>query len=546
VTRPGAVSEEPGAILGNAVVLERPLRRAILANALEMALRARRQQYARRDAEERSALVDQLQLERDRLERAQAAGNIGVFEWYIDDERGEWSPALEALYGYLPGEFDRDKFWAAVHPDDVTPLKQALARISAGSPDLAHEFRLKRGDRVLRWILVRGRIVKGKPRSLAGVVIDITDRKVSEQALREAQKRESIVTLAGGIAHDFNNLLATILGNASLALEEVSDPQSVRLALERIVTASENAAGLTRQLLAYAGKGTFVIEKVNLSELISRNEGLIRSALPGTVELRFRLAPNPPPVEGDPGLLEQLVMNLVINAAEAVGTERTGVVEISTLVEGEAVCLEVCDNGPGMDESVKTRIFDPFFSTKFPGRGLGLAAVSGIVRAFRGAIRVDTAPGRGSTFHVCLPARASARRLTEEEVQPPAKLTGSGLVLVVEDEQPVLEVTGAALRRYGYSVAPAHDGAEALALYQRYGHKIRAVVLDLSMPLISGEELLAALHARNPQIPVLISTGHSDFGLNELSAVHPNIAFIEKPYTPRQLAGKLKALLHIR
>jgi PAS domain S-box-containing protein len=496
-----------------------------------------------RDAEEKSALMQQVQLEHDRLERAQAAGNIGAFEWYIDEERGEWSPALEALYGCRPGEFSVDKFLAAVHPDDLPALKQALCRVSAENPDLVHEFRVTRADGALRWILVRGRISEDDPRRLTGVDIDITDRKLSEQALREAHKRESIATLAGGVAHDFNNLLATILGNASLALEEIADPEFVRPALERIVSASENAAALTRQLLAYAGKGAFVIERINLSELISQMDGLIRSAVPGTVELRFRLARNPPVIEGDPSQLKQLVMNLVINAAEAVGPEWPGVVEIRTMVEGESVCLEVSDNGRGMDESVKARIFDPFFSTKFPGRGLGLAAVSGIVRALRGTIRVDTAPGRGSTFHVCLPARADVPRLTAADVQPPGHLTGSGLVLVVEDEQPVLEVTRAALQRYGYSVAPAHDGAEALAHYQKYGPEIRAVVLDLSMPLMSGAELLSALHSRNPEVPVLISTGHPDFTPNELAAVHPNLDFIQKPYTPRQLAAKLKSLL---
>ena len=430
-----------------------------------------------------------------------------------------------------------------VHSDDLAPLKKALCRVSTENPDLVHEFRITRADGALRWILVRGRMLEGEPRRLVGVDIDITDRKLSEQALREAQKRESIATLAGGIAHDFNNLLATILGNASLALEDISDCQFVRPALERIVSASESAAGLTRQLLAYAEKGAFVIERVNLSELVSRMDGLIRAAVPGTVELRLHLVKDPPLIEGDPSQLEQLVNNLVINAAEAVGTERPGIVEIRTMIEGETVCLEVCDNGPGMDESVKARIFDPFFSTKFPGRGLGLAAVSGIVRAFRGTIRVDTAPGRGTTFNVCLPMSAGARRLTDAEVRPPKNLTGSGLVLVVEDEPPVLEVTRVALQRYGYSVAPARDGAEALANYEKYGREIRAVVLDLSMPLISGAELLSALHARNPDVPVLISTGHSDITPSELASVHPKLDFLQKPYTPRQLAGKLKALL---
>jgi PAS domain S-box-containing protein len=236
---------------------------------------------------------------------------------------------------------------------------------------------------------------------------DITDRKRSEERLREAAKLESLGVLAGGVAHDFNNLLVGIMGNASLALEEMEPGAPGRDLVESALKASERAAELVRQLLAYTGKGRFTLGHVDLSQLVAKTAERIRSSIPETVALRLDLAPGLPPVQADRTQMQQLVVNLVINGAEAIG-DRPGTLIVRTAAEHAQVRLEVEDDGCGMDAATREKIFDPFFSTKFAGRGLGLAAVQGLVRAHSGSIEVETAPGRGSKFTVRLPAAASA------------------------------------------------------------------------------------------------------------------------------------------
>jgi signal transduction histidine kinase len=257
-------------------------------------------------------------------------------------------------------------------------------------------------------------------------MVNVTDRKLAEDRLRQSQKLESIGLLAGGIAHDFNNLLVGMLGGASFTLDMLPPDHPARPVLEVAVKSSQRAADLTRQLLAYAGKAQFYLERVHLTRLVRQITGLIETSLPKNAQLRMALEDDLPPVEADPAQLQQLVMNLVINAAEAIGQENSGVVVIGTgvrelsedlvqtqyadagIVAGRYVSLEVSDTGCGMDAATQARIFDPFFTTKFTGRGLGLAAVSGIVRGHHGAIRVASAPGRGTAVRVLLPAARGA------------------------------------------------------------------------------------------------------------------------------------------
>lgn len=239
---------------------------------------------------------------------------------------------------------------------------------------------------------------------------DITHRKRNEERLREAAKFESLGILAGGVAHDFNNLLVGIMGNASLALEEMEPDAPGRDLIEGALKASQRAADLVRQLLAYSGKGRFTLGQVDLSRLVANTAERIRSSIPGTVALRLELAQDLPPVEADRAQMQQLVLNLAINAAEAIG-DRPGTLTLRTAAEEASLAqvrLEVEDNGCGMDAATREKIFDPFFTTKLPGRGLGLAAVHGMVRAYSGTIEVETAPGRGSKFTVRLPAAARA------------------------------------------------------------------------------------------------------------------------------------------
>jgi CheY-like chemotaxis protein len=380
-----------------------------------------------------------------------------------------------------------------------------------------------------------------------------------ERRLLEKQKLEGIGLLAGGVAHDFNNLLVGILGNASLAQEMVPPTSDVGQILDAIVKTSERAAHLTRQMLAYSGRGQFVIEPVNLSDLVRDMTSLLNPSIPSNVSVHFDLARHLLPVLADSGQLQQIVMNLVINAAEAIG-ERPGSISVRTrmrrvdeqFIRAELghfeiepatyVSLEVSDSGDGMDQATVARIFEPFFTTKFTGRGLGLAAVSGIVRGHKGAIRVTTAPGHGTTFLILLPA--SAESPIEAAKDTPAKeLKGTGTVLIVDDEAVVLRTAQNALERHGYTTLTAESGPAGIDLFRREKDLISLVVLDLSMPGMTGQQALSHLRAINPHVPVLVSSGYSEIEVRRVFEGERLAGFIQKPYTASRLVEKVKAAL---
>jgi len=404
----------------------------------------------------------------------------------------------------------------------------------------AHDYILK--DKL-------GRLVPAVRRELREVEVR-RERKDLEEQLRQAQKLESLGLLAGGVAHDFNNLLTGILGNASLVLEMLSPPEPERGMLEDVVRASERAAELTRQLLAYAGKGKFVVQPVHLSELVREISQLVRSSIPRQVELKMNLPPDLPVVEADPSQMQQLVMNLVINAAEAIG-DKTGTVEITTGVRriadrhGIYVYLEVHDTGCGMDEETKQQIFDPFFTTKFTGRGLGLAAAQGIVRSHSGTIDVVSRPAQGSTFLVCLPAMERYASLWDapQSGKGPSAYAGAGIILVVDDEELVRRAAKASLQRYGYTVLEAENGLEALDLFQCMQDSIALVLLDLTMPILSGEDTYWQLKALKPDLPVIVSSGYDEMEAERRFGCEGVMDFIKKPYVAQKLAQKVQAVL---
>ena len=399
--------------------------------------------------------------------------------------------------------------------------------------------------------------------SVAGAVslwLDITGRKRVEEQLRHAQKLESIGLLAGGIAHDFNNLLVGIMGNASLAEEMLPCGSPAGGILKRIVESGEQAAHLTRQMLAYAGKGRFIFQPVNLSGLVAKTQALFQSSISKKIAVTFQLESGISAVGTDPSQMQQVFMNLALNAAEAIGGD-AGVISVSTgevsvdagyiggglhgwaIEPGRYVFLEVRDTGCGMDPDTKAKIFDPFFTTKFQGRGLGLAAVAGIVRAHKGAIELTTAPGAGSTFRVLLPAMAVHAPISAPPAQPKDDLRGNATVLVVDDEQIVRDLAKEALERHGYKVLVAGNGRAAIDIVQADGHGIHLVVLDLSMPGMSGEETLPHLRKINPDLNVIVSSGYSETETLRLFEGARVSGFIQKPYTARQLASQVKSVL---
>ncbi len=386
-----------------------------------------------------------------------------------------------------------------------------------------------------------------------------TEREQMQSKLLQTQKLESLGVLAGGIAHDFNNLLTGILGNAGLALLRMGDSDPARELVHRVVSASERAAELTRQMLAYAGKASFEIRPISLSEHILETTHHLTATISKKVAFELHLGDGLPAVEVDPAQIQQLAMNLIINAAESCGDD-PGTVTISTklvqveegqheqwftgetLSPGLYVCLEVQDTGSGMDTETVAKIFDPFFTTKFTGRGLGLSTVLGIVRAHRGGLHVKSSPGQGSTFKVFLPA--SQRVLDELPEEQVSSLSGRGLILVVDDELFVLEVARRILEGYGYDVLTAENGRQGLEIFRQRSKEIDLVLLDKTMPDLDGEETFRAMKAIQPDLLAILTSGYQETEVTTHFLSNELAGFVQKPYLPETLAFKIKQALH--
>ena len=389
---------------------------------------------------------------------------------------------------------------------------------------------------------------------------DVTERKRFNERIQQTQKLESLGVLAGGIAHDFNNLLTGIIGNASIAMDEVAAESPVRKSLDAVVRAGERAAMLTRQLLAYAGKGRFVIEPLDLSRQVREIGRLLSASVPRTVQLKLDLDGHLPLIEGDAAQIQQLIMNLVINAAEAIEENQTQTVVVTTgfqdveqsyidqtvplsgIVPGRYVTLEVRDAGCGMDEATLSRIFDPFFTTKFTGRGLGLAAAMGIIRGHKAALKVESAPGKGSTFKVLFPA-AGGSPSAPQPAKRDKSLTGRGTILVIDDEDAVRQTAKSALESYGYSVVVAEDGKAGVEAFRKLSGSVFAVLLDMTMPVMSGEEALVHLRNIRQDIRVLLSSGYNESEATRRFSGKGLAGFVQKPYTAAQLAEKIQKAL---
>jgi signal transduction histidine kinase/CheY-like chemotaxis protein len=390
----------------------------------------------------------------------------------------------------------------------------------------------------------------------------LEERQASEEKLLQTQKLESLGILAGGVAHDFNNLLTGILGNASLALDISPRGSPTERMLQDVMHASERAAHLTKQLLAYAGKGRFVLQAVDLSRAVREISHLIRASIPKNAQLRLDLADKLPCVEADASQIQQVVMNLVINAAEAIPEHSLGNVLVTTRAQhvdehyleqtlgageigpGEYVALEVHDTGIGMDDATLQRIFDPFFTTKFAGRGLGLAATQGIVRGHKGAMKVYTAPGQGSTFKILFPAMADEQHAAQVAPAVATPMTTvSGTVLVIDDEEAVRRTAKASLERRGYDILLAENGLEGLRIFQALSGKISLVLLDLTMPGPGGEEVLRQIKSMKPETKVVLSSGYNEVEVIQRFTGKGLAGFLQKPYTSAALVEKVNLAL---
>jgi PAS domain S-box-containing protein len=392
--------------------------------------------------------------------------------------------------------------------------------------------------------------------------------EASEAQSRHVQKLESLGVLAGGIAHDFNNLLHVVLGNADIGLSLLPARSPARAPLDEVVRATLRAADLTRQMLAYSGKGAFVVRNLDLSNEVREMATLLRSAISKQATLIWELETDLPPIKADATQIRQIVMNLITNASDALQgaggtiTLRTGVLERSQVdqpgfgsllgnaertADGseEMVYLEVHDTGAGMTPDTLRRIFDPFFSTKFSGRGLGLAAVMGIVQSHQGLIRIRTEPERGTSFQVLFPSVSGKATKQQKPSAARSEWRGEGTILVVEDEEEVREVAERILQDFGFQTIPAADGRDALDIMESRGSGITAILMDLSMPRMGGQEALRQLRQSWPGLPVIMMSGYTEESVApQFSDAGPGVtAFLQKPFFAEDLIGVLRRVL---
>ena len=372
-----------------------------------------------------------------------------------------------------------------------------------------------------------------------------------ERQMQHAQKLESLGVLAGGIAHDFNNLLTAMLGHMNVAQMKLAPESPARPHLESLEQIIHRAADLTRQMLAYSGKGRFVVRSYDLNHVVQEVTHLLEVSIPKKIALRFDLAPSLPTVEADAAQIQQVIMNLVTNAADAIG-DREGTIRLTTktllldrsyldqvfqgqnLSPGTYVTLEVSDTGCGMAPEVLARIFEPFFTTKVAGRGLGLSATMGILKGHRAGMRIYSEPGRGTTFKLLFPT-SEAEPVEQTEWSTPPALDRRATVLLVDDEEMIREAVTAVLGSLGLTVLTAVDGVEAVEIIQTSGDTIDLVLMDLTMPRMDGREAFQAIRKLQPEMPVILSSGYNELESVQDFTGHGLAAFLQKPYTLRAL-----------
>ncbi len=489
----------------------------------------------------------------------------GIILWSVPELKPlQFNQAAHQLLNYSRDEFAAltvADLEAVQNRDAISEVLDTLRRDGASSFESVH--RTKDGDRRSMLISLKMFELAGQQMVLA-IHRDISqmkraeeERQKLEQQLLHTQKLESLGGLAGGIAHDFNNILTAIIGNADLALMRLNRESPALDNLRRIEKAASQAADLAKQMLAYSGKGKFIIESLDLNRLLEEMLHMLQVSISKKAVLRLNLTRPLPAVEADATQMRQIIMNLVINASEAIG-DRSGVIAVTSgsmecdsaylknvwlsegLADGLYVYLEISDNGCGMNQETMSKIFDPFFTTKFTGRGLGMAAVLGIVRGHHGAIRVYSEPGRGTSFKILLPACGKAVEPSHGEPASGA-WRGTGTVLLVDDEEAVRSIGSEMLKALGFGVITANDGRQALEVVKNRDD-IACVILDLTMPHMDGEECFRELRRLDCGVKVIISSGYNEYEVTQKFAGKGLAGFIQKPY---KLSALKEALVHI-
>jgi two-component system cell cycle sensor histidine kinase/response regulator CckA len=516
-----------------------------------------------RDVSERHAAEDALRESQERLAFALAAGRMGTWDWQMQSGTIRWSESLEAIVGIPKGSFGGtyEAFVELVHPDDRQTLRQALEHAMATDGEYVAECRMGPPGEQAVQIVTQGRVVRdafGEPVRVAGVALDVTARRELEGQLRHAQKMESVGRLAGGIAHDFNNLLTAITGHGDLLAQNLPPGDPGQEDVAAINAAAARAAALTRQLLAYGRQTLLRPEPIDLNAVVTGIEPMLRRLIPADVELRTELDPHLGWVRADAGQLDQVILNLVVNARDAM--PNGGAITVSTtnveIDDGEAaersnvdpgsyVAISVSDTGVGIERATLGRIFEPYFTTKDRerGTGLGLATVLGIVEQSGGHIDVASQVGTGTTFRVLLPRRSppgESAATTEASVTPTG---GRETVLLAEDEESVRRLATMILERNGYRVIAAADGTAALDAAAAHDGPIHLLLTDVIMPGLNGRQLADRFVGLHPDARVLFMSGYAGEALSAQGVLDPSVAFLAKPFVPAELARKVREVL---
>ncbi len=515
----------------------------------------------------RKQAEEQLKMQTQRLQLATLAARLAVWDWNIRDNQMYWDDQMFELYGITREAFPKtvDAWLNGLHPEDKESAVAASQAALNGEQEFNTVFRVLHPDGTVKHLKGNAIVIRssdGTAERMIGVNQDITEkirlaeeRQELENQFISAQKLESLGILAGGIAHDFNNILAIIIGYCSLTKMDYEDAEKH---IPEIEKAAERAAALCRQMLAYAGKATLTWTQVNLWMLVDEMVAMLKTTVQKNVVIRPELGADIPFIMGDASQLRQVVMNLIINAAEAIGDAEGEVHVLLTKAEikaehserdhsgkiipvGRYICFEVTDNGCGMDDATRSKIFDPFYTTKFTGRGLGMSAVLGIIKAHNGALQLETQPGHGTTFKFYLPVQLSESEAVEARHNAVSLAWhGSGTILLAEDEEQVKLIATELLQKLGFTVLCAANGKEALELYQQNAAEITLVMTDMGMPVMNGYELFYKLKQLDPQLPIIISSGFGDGEIDSKIPREEIAGMINKPYNFEHLREVLR------
>jgi len=509
------------------------------------------------------------------LIEAQRMAHVG--NWVADLSRNLLFASEECcrIFGLLQKDppCSCDAFFSLTHPDDMKRVRAATESIPDSCLSHRIEYRIIRPDNIEKVVIVNEEALtddSGRPAYIVGVVQDITcrreaeaDRLAIERKFQQSQKLESLGTLAGGIAHDFNNILMVILGNLDLALKDIPHDSKPHARVEQAIKAGRMASDLTAKMLAYAGKGAFILKELDLNTVVHSNSSLFRSFVSHNITLDIVPAADLPLIYADAGQILQVIMNLLINASEAIGQQR-GAIKISTGVEqcdqqtlklsmledkphaGPFVWLEISDTGCGIDKETRQRMFEPFFSTKFMGRGLGMPSALGIIRAHSGAILLESEPGKGSAFRVLFPVKKNEWEVFSKKIrsaEKPVINKTDAMILIVDDEDPVRELCIAFVKNSGFNTLDTADPVEALDIFRENSGAISLIILDMQMPKMDGIQAFYEFRKIRSDVRVLFCSGFDEEKVLSLFPGDRPEGFIQKPFMRHELTIKLNQIM---